>query len=481
MPDGVESGDAQAAPHAAAAGTSSTEASSKVASSSADASGTPSSPAAPDASSTAEAGGSGRGTSRRGLLGALGAGGAGLVVGAAAGALWPRGEAAAQATPQASDTVSMFGEHQAGIATPVQDRMHTAAFDLTTTKASDVVALLKEWSSAIGYMTQGLPVGGGSGAGGELLAAPEDTGEAVGLSAANLTVTVGFGRGMFVDSAGKDRLGLKDKLPAGLIELPHFAGDMLEKARSGGDLVVQACADDPQVAVHAVRNLARIAFGTASVRWSQIGFGRTASTSRQQATPRNLFGFKDGTSNLKVEDPQLLSEHVWASGLSGGEAWLNGGTFMVARRIRMYIEVWDRQNLAEQETVVGRSKSVGAPLSGGDEFTAPDFTKKGEDGLAIARDSHVALAHPSVNKGVQLLRRGYSYTDGSDGLGRLDAGLFFIAFVKDPRTHYVPMQTRISAQDQMQEYLRHTGSGLYAVPPGINGAGGYLGQALFEG
>jgi deferrochelatase/peroxidase EfeB len=233
--------------------------------------------------------------------------------------------------------------------------------------------------------------------------------------------------------------------------------------------------------VHAVRNLSRIAFGRASIRWSQIGFGRTASTSVKQATPRNLFGFKDGTANLKVEKPKLLDEHVWVSGLKGNQAWLNGGTFMVARRIRMYIEVWDSQQLGEQELVVGRSKSIGAPLSGGEEFTDPDFSKKADGKLAIARDSHVALAHPSRNKGAQMLRRGYNYADGSDGLGRLDAGLFFIAFVVDPRTHYVPIQSRISKNDQMQEYLRHTGSGLYAVPRGLNGAGGYLGQELFEG
>lgn len=431
-----------------------------------------------------------KGTSRRRLLGALGTGGVGLVVGAAAtgAALAPRlgsgapAPAAEQSTPAvAGDVVSMFGPHQAGIVTPAQDRMHMAAFDLIKPDLKDLEALLKDWSSAIGYMTQGLPVGGTQGAGGaDLLAPPEDTGEAVGLTAAHLTITIGFGRSLFVDSQGKDRLGLGAKLPEALIDLPHFAGDMLEKARSGGDLVVQACADDPQVAVHAVRNLSRIAFGRASIRWSQIGFGRTSATSRAQATPRNLFGFKDGTANLKAEDPELLQDHVWASGLTGDQAWLNGGSFLVARRIRMFIETWDRQALGEQERSIGRTKSVGAPLSGGEEFTEPDFAKQAGGGLAIEKDSHVSLAHPKQNNGVQMLRRGYNYADGSDGLGRLDAGLFFIAYVKDPRTHYVPVQARMSARDIMQEYVRHTASGLFAIPPGIDGAGGYLGQTLLE-
>lgn len=430
-----------------------------------------------------------KGTSRRRLLGALGTGGAGLIVGAAATgvALAPRQESGAGAAPEPAQgsapagVVSMFGPHQAGIVTPAQDRMHMAAFDLIKPNLKDLESLLRDWSSAIGYMTQGLPIGGSQGAGGaDLLSAPMDTGEAVGLTAANLTVTIGFGRSLFVDSKGKDRLGLGSKLPQALIDLPHFAGDMLEKARSGGDIVVQACADDPQVAVHAVRNLSRIAFGRASVRWSQIGFGRTSATSRAQATPRNLFGFKDGTANLKAEDPELLEDHVWSTGLTGEQAWLNNGSFLVARRIRMFIETWDRQALGEQERSIGRTKSVGAPLSGGEEFTEPDFAKQAEGGMAIEKDSHVALAHPQQNNGVQMLRRGYNYADGSDGLGRLDAGLFFIAYVKDPRTHYVPMQKRISARDIMQEYVRHTASGLFAVPPGLNGAGGYLGQSLLE-
>ncbi len=73
----------------------------------------------------------------------------------------------------------------------------------------------------------------------------------------------------------------------------------MDPARCGGDIVVQACANDPQVAVHAIRNLARVGFGTVAVRYSQLGFGRTSSTTREQATPRNLFGFKDGTANIK--------------------------------------------------------------------------------------------------------------------------------------------------------------------------------------
>jgi deferrochelatase/peroxidase EfeB len=328
-------------------------------------------------------------------------------------------------------------------------------------------------------MTAGREIGTGGATSGDYEAPPEDTGEASDLSASHLTVTVGFGRTLF-EQDGKDRFGLAARRPAALIELPHFPGDALEESRSGGDIIVQACADDPQVAVHAVRNLARIAFGRARLRWSQIGFGRTSSTSTAQTTPRNLFGFKDGTANVKNEDTDALAKQVWVSGAQGAEAWMNGGSFLVARRIRMHIETWDRTSLREQEAVVGRTKREGAPLSGGKEFSEPDFALQGRDGPLVPADSHVALAHPSNNGGIRMLRRGFNYTDGSDGLGRLDAGLFFIAFVVDPRTHYVPMQTAMARNDALAEYLKHTGSGLFAVPPGV-AEGGYLGQGLFDG
>jgi len=414
------------------------------------------------------------GLSRRSLFAAAGAGGLGLAAGAVAHAAY----GSTREPAPVADVVPFHGEHQAGIITDAQDRMHIAAFDVTTQDRDELVALLKEWTAAIEAMVQGQEIGEGGATSGNYDAPPEDTGEASDLTASHLTVTVGFGRTLFQDDGGA-RFGLEGRLPEALIELPHFPGDALEEARSGGDLVVQACADDPQVAVHAVRNLARIAFGRARVRWSQIGFGRTSSTSAAQATPRNLFGFKDGTANIKSQDTDDLARHVWVSGASGAGAWMNGGTYLVARRIRMHIETWDRSPLREQEAFIGRTKRTGAPLSGGEEFTEPDFALQGRDGPLVPADSHVAVAHPSNNNGVRMLRRGFNYTDGSDGLGRLDAGLFFIAFVVDARTHYVPMQTAMAKHDALSEYLRHTGSGLFAVPPGVQ-PGGYIGQALFE-
>ncbi|HYY10285.1 MAG TPA: iron uptake transporter deferrochelatase/peroxidase subunit [Kineosporiaceae bacterium] len=409
--------------------------------------------------------------SRRGLLGV--AGGTALAVGAGAGAGWAALRTGDGEQPASAGTpVPFHGAHQAGIASAVQDRLHMAAFDLTTERKADLVDLLKRWTAAAERMTRGLEVVEGGAAPTVADAPPDDTGEALGLPASRLTITLGLGPGLFV-TGGRDRFGLRRHRPAALIDLPHFAHDALDAARGGGDLVVQACADDPQVAVHAVRNLARLAMGTATVRWSQLGFGRTSSTTPAEQTPRNLFGFKDGTNNIAGDDADALRRHVWVDAAADrAPAWIDGGSYLVMRRIAMRIESWDRTSLAEQEDVTGRHKLSGAPIGAAAEH----------DGVQVASlpaGSHVALAHPDANGGHRILRRGYSYVDGSDGLGKLDAGLFFLAYCRDPRAQYVPMQTRMARSDRMAEYFTHVASGLYAVPPGTQ-PGEYWAQRLLE-
>jgi deferrochelatase/peroxidase EfeB len=406
--------------------------------------------------------------SRRRLLGAAGAGAAAVAVGGAG-----LGVRELVGEPVATSAVPFHGVHQAGITTPAQDRLHFAAFDVTTTRRADLVQLLEDWTDAAARMTAGRDAGPVGAVAGVPEAPPDDTGEAIGLAASRLTITVGFGPSLF-----DRRFGLASRRPPALADLPHFVADNLDPGRSGGDLAVQACADDPQVAVHAIRNLARIAFGTAAVRYSQLGFGRTSSTSRSQTTARNLFGFKDGTANLKSEDTDLIDSQVWAAA-GDGAGWMAGGSYLVTRRIRMHIEPWDRTPLVEQEAIIGRDKGEGAPLGRRHEFDEIDLAAQGADGQpAVPMDAHVRLSHPSRHGGAHLLRRGYNFVDGSDGLGRLDAGLFFMAYQRDPRTQFVPIQ-RALRDDPMNEYIQHVGSGLFACPPGVR-PGGHLGETLFS-
>ena len=417
------------------------------------------------------------GISRRRLLGLAGAGAAAVGAGAVGVAVGR----SADAEPRSDSAASypFYGTHQAGITTPAQDRLHFVAFDVTTDDRAELVRLLQEWTLAAERMTRGADAGPYGAAGGPYDAPPDDTGEAMNLPASGLTITFGFGPSLFT-KGDRDRFGIADQRPDALADPPHFPGDTLEPGRSDGDLCVQACANDPQVAVHAIRNLARLAFGVATVRWSQLGFGRTSSTSTEQTTPRNLFGFKDGTANLKVEQTSDVDEHVWAQA-ADGSTWMDGGSYLVARRIRMTIETWDRTSLREQEQLIGRDKREGAPLSGGTELTEPNFSETGSDNqLMIAETSHVKVAHPTMNNGARLLRRGYNFVDGSDELGRLDAGLFFLAYQRDIRTHFIPIQTALARHDGLNEYIRHTGSAVFAVPPGVSGPDGYIGETLFS-
>ncbi|MFJ3301959.1 iron uptake transporter deferrochelatase/peroxidase subunit [Streptomyces sp. NPDC086549] len=402
----------------------------------------------------------------------IGWGGAGLALGAAAaGGAVAMAKTGDDVDPVAAETgaaVGFHGAHQAGIATPVQDRLHFAAFDVETEDRAEFVQMLKDWTAAAHRMTAGKPVGEGA-YGGLAEAPPDDTGEALGLKPSRLTLTIGFGPSLF------EKFGLADRRPEALVDLPKFPGDNLEKTRTGGDLCIQACADDPQVAVHAIRNLARIGFGKVVIRWSQLGFGKTSSTTPDAQTPRNLMGFKDGTRNIAGTETDRLKKFVWVGDGDNGKdsAWMTGGSYLVARRIRMHIETWDRTPLQEQEDIFGRDKGEGAPVGKAKEHDKP-FLK------AMKPDAHVRLAHPDSNDGITILRRGYSFTDGTDGLGRLDAGLFFLAYMRDVRKGFIPLQRKLSASDALNEYIQHVGSAIFAVPPGVRDKDDWWGRTLFS-
>ncbi|WP_330304120.1 MULTISPECIES: iron uptake transporter deferrochelatase/peroxidase subunit [unclassified Streptomyces] len=418
-----------------------------------------------EASGAAEAA-TGASPSRRSLIGW---GGAGLALGAAAAggavAMARTGNDVDPTAAEAGAAVAFHGANQAGIATPVQDRLHFAAFDVKTDDRAEFVEMLKEWTAAARRMTGGHTVGEGA-YGGLAEAAPDDTGEALGLKPSRLTLTIGFGPSLF------EKFGLKDQRPEALVDLPKFPGDALEKARSNGDLCIQACADDPQVAVHAIRNLARIGFGKVAIRWSQLGFGKTSSTTPDAQTPRNLMGFKDGTRNIAGTETDRLKKFVWV-GEKDGPDWMTGGSYLVARRIRMHIETWDRTSLQEQEDIFGRDKGEGAPVGKAKEHDKP-FLK------AMKPDAHVRLAHPDSNDGITILRRGYSFTDGTDGLGRLEAGLFFLAYQRDVRKGFIPVQRSLSRTDALNEYIQHVSSAVFAVPPGVRDKDDWWGRALFS-
>jgi deferrochelatase/peroxidase EfeB len=416
------------------------------------------------------------GVSRRGMLsGALLAGFGGAAIGAAGGGsvAWALASDPNAPAPQ-GDSIDLgrsypfYGPgHQVGIATEPQRHSVFMTFRLadSASKAS-LQSLLARWSAAASILQQGRPVGTVEPE--RDVAPPTDTGEAFGLSPASLTVTIGLGPSLF-----DGRFGLAPHKPAIFSALPTLNGDTLDPKFTGGELSVQACADDPQVCYHAVRNLARLGRSIVSPSWAVLGFGR-ASAGPGQQTPRNLMGFKDGTRN--VETAEQYDEYVWVHG--GDQPWMEGGTYQVVRKIRMLLETWDTDRIGNQQRIFGRHKQEGSPLTGTGEMDTPDFAAKDSTGAPVINPlSHVALAARENNGEMMIRRRGYNYTDGLDPNGELNAGLLFISYQNDPR-NFIRLQNRLGANDLLNEYIRHIGSAIFAIPPAPE-QGHYLAQALF--
>ncbi|HZT87553.1 MAG TPA: Dyp-type peroxidase [Stellaceae bacterium] len=373
-----------------------------------------------------------------------------------------------------------WGAHQAGITTPAQAHTYAAAFDLVTGRREQVADMLRTWTAAAASLCRGEPAPSDEGG----AVHPGDSGETLGAGPARLTLTFGFGAGLFVKN-NVDRYGLAAQRPPALVDLPQFKGDELAEARTGGDLFVQACADDPQVAFHAVRQLARIGRGVAEMRWAQSGFLSTPAPGQR---PRNLMGFKDGSNNLRGDDTAAMDAFVWVG--EEGPAWVRGGSYLVLRRIRIALEHWDRMPLDFQEQTFGRRKYSGAPLGGEDEIDPPDLAALRADGEPVIPESaHIRLAAAASNGGAKILRRPYGYNDGvalikerwppwREGLA-YDAGLLFVCYQRDPRTGFIRIFERLSQHDMLNQFVTHTGGGLFACPPGA-APGEYVGQRLFE-
>jgi deferrochelatase/peroxidase EfeB len=427
----------------------------------------------------------GQGISRRGFLGSVGAAavGAGAVGAGALGAGLKLSSTTAPAVTRRSllnTSEPFYGPGpQGGIITPPQSATYFASFDVTASKRSEVHDLLRTWSGTAARLAEGQPAGPLSAEGPTI---EPDSMEAVGLGPARLTVTFGLGTGLF-EKDGQDRFGLRGRRPAALVDLPRFPNDQLIDQKTGGDLTAQACADDPQVAFHAVRQLARTADGAASLRWAQAGFNEISAT---RGTPRNLMGFKDGTMNPKGAQ---LGEFVWVG--DEGPEWMRGGSYLVARRIRISLEHWDSKSLSVQEQVVGRHKLSGAPLGEKDEFDPLDLGRADTSGnLVIPVDAHVRLAAPQSNNGRMILRRGYAYNDGMSEFAErwppwqqaslYDAGLLFMAYQRDPRKGFIPIFQNLAENDALGQFTTQTGSVMAAVPPAVPGHGHFIGEGLFR-
>lgn len=365
----------------------------------------------------------------------------------------------ALALEEANQAIPFYGKCQSGITTPIQRQVYFAVLDLATEDLETIRGIFKSWTTYIARMMQGELVEAYKS---NTMLPPTDTGEAVGMGTERLTITVG------VSPTFLDKLKLSSKKLPEFEDLPKFARDQLQEDFTGGDICIQACAEDAQVAFHAVRNLLRKGREHLTLKWSQTGY---AAITSQGSTPRNLFGFKDGTANVTSQDD--FDRVIWCD----QDNWMKNGTYLIVRRVQMHLETWDRTSLKEQENTFGRHRDSGAPLGAVDEFDPVDLELKDDKGnLVIPEDCHVRLAK---EVGEEIYRRAFSYANGIDPrTGQFDAGLLFISFQKDPQ-QFIKVQKNLGTKDKLNEYITHVGSGLFAILPGVE-EGGYLGQSLFE-
>ncbi len=412
------------------------------------------------------------GITRRGFV--TGAVGAGVAAGAGAVLSSCSSPGPASTPVPQPEFVAFEGPHQAGITTlPIPEQGLIASFNVQSGDRRGVQAMLRELTEEIRGLMAGQPPRTRDPA-----YPPVDSG-LLGEKPPpdNLSVLVGVGASLF-----DDRFGLADRKPRELVTMPFLANDRLDPKLSQGDISIILEAGHNDTVQFALRQLMRRTRRHLTLRWMIDGYARGigAGKTSEAATPRNLLGFKDGTANPDVDDTALMNRHVWVQPGDGEPEWAIGGSYQAVRIIRMFVEFWDRTRLAEQEALIGRKKMSGAPLGMTDEFADPAYAED-PDGNRIPMNAHIRLANPRTTESEQnlILRRGFNYSRGFDGAGRLDQGLAFVAYQRSMQKGFLAVQSRLKGEP-LEEYILPVGGGFFFVLPGVTGADRYLGDQLVE-
>ena len=380
------------------------------------------------------------------------------------------GAAAEQVNQRALATrVTFDGPYQAGILTPKPDEATFVALDSVAPNRAVLFEALQALSTEARLLTQGDTVGLA-----EIDDPPPDSGILGPVdSPDSLTVTIALGGSLF-----DGRYGLAAARPRQLTAMPVFANDELDPARTGGDVLLQICAGQRDTVIHTFRELMRAVAGRLVVRWTIDGFQSAQRGPSVKNNRRNLFAFRDGTSNPDVTDPAKMRQLIWVGPGNGEPAWATGGTYAIVRTIRMHVEFWDRVGMLEQEQMIGRDRVTGAPLGGTDEFQDPRYDLDPQ-GNRIPLNAHIRMANPRTpaTADQRILRRGYNYHRGVDEAGDLDQGLVFVAFNQDPERQFATIQRRLDTEP-MIDYITPVGGGYFFAPRGTRGGSDWVGSGL---
>lgn len=410
------------------------------------------------------------GLSRRGFV--TGALGTGVAVGAGAAFAGCSSNGAATPGPPPAAFVPFEGAHQSGITTlPIPEQGLIASFNVVAKDRDGLRETLHDLTEEIRALMAGKPTQSR-----HRNYPPVDSG-ILGEQppADNLSILVGVGASLF-----DERFGLAGRKPRELVTMPFLANDRLDPKLSHGDLSIIIEAGHNDTVLFALRQLMRRTRSDLVLRWMIDGYARGIGAGKASvaATPRNLLGFKDGTANLDVSDNELMDRHIWVGPRDGEPAWAVGGSYQAIRIIRMFVEFWDRTRLGEQEALIGRDKVSGAPLGLHDEFADPDYSND-PDGKRIPLDAHIRLANPRTPQTDEnrILRRGFNYSRGFDGAGRLDQGLAFVSYQRSLQKGFLTVQERLKGEP-LEEYIMPVGGGFFFILPGVTGPDRFLGDQL---
>ncbi|MGB6615184.1 MAG: Dyp-type peroxidase [Trebonia sp.] len=417
----------------------------------------------------------GRRSFLRGMAGGV-AGGvvAGGVAGGFAGYAYrgtaadPAAAANAAAVQGRLPAVPFHGKYQAGILPAPQRATAVVSFTATASSRAELAGLFQTATDRARFLTAGgtpPPVG--------IDGPPSDSG-VLGPTVIpdGLTVTFGVGSTLF-DS----RYGLAASRPLHLTPMKSFPNDDLDPAQCGGDIVLQLSAGNTDTVLHALRDIAKNTRGGMQANWRIDGF---SSPARPAGTvPRNLLGFMDGIANPAVTSAAQMDSLVWVNPPASGEpAWAAGGTYFVVRLIRMFVEFWDRVDIEEQETMIGRRRGTGFPLDGTSVHSIPDYPAD-PTGDVIPLTAHMRLANPRTPETASsvILRRAYNYNRGLDAVGDLDMGLLFTCFQQDIKRQFETVQTRLIGEP-LVDYISPFGGGYFLALPGVTGPSDFYGRSL---
>jgi deferrochelatase/peroxidase EfeB len=366
-----------------------------------------------------------------------------------------------------------FGAHQSGIVTPQPAAAVIVAFDVLARNRADLEQLFRKLTERITFLMVGGPVPTR-----DPLLPPADSGLLGPVVVPdNLTVTVAVGESLF-----DHRFGLEHLKPKHLVRMSRFPNDALDAGLCHGDMLIQFCANREETVIHALRDIIKNTPGLLAVRWKIDGF-LPADTVRRlgKETVRNMLGFKDGTANLAASDAELMNRYVWIERGGDEPPWTAGGTYQVVRIIRNLVERWDRTPLNEQQKIIGRYKTSGAPLGAESERDLPDYGADA-DGLRIPLTAHIRRANPRTpeTNANLILRRPYNFSRGANSNGQLDMGLLFVCFQSSLTAGFIAVQSRLNGE-ALEEYIKPIGGGYFFALPGVPNPARFLGDSVLSG